>query len=204
MAAHPLSVFVLPELGGYWRQDGRRTESGGNSPNWHRHQVRRRPGARTSVPDPSDTRGAGGHVQQHPSPRLWQLTSGCAVRREHRGSGWRRLRVLDVQQTRPREQRILHPERLPPGAQLQQRTSRRAAGRVWKLEPRHLQILSWTPDVWAFFSFKCNSELKVYPRLTGQPTAVTEWTTGKCFVESLFTPTHTWTKHRNNLSLVQK
>lgn len=136
---------VLAELGGYQRQDGWRAEGGANAPSWHLHQVCGRPG----VPDPS-ANTAGGRVQQHPSPRWRQLAP--AVRREHRRSSWGQLRVLDVQQTSPGgqrsglQQRILHPERLPPGAQLQQRTSQRAARPALKLTPQPPQPLRLSPD----------------------------------------------------------
>lgn len=155
MAACHLNIIILPELGGYQRQDGWRAEGGGNAPSWHLQQVCGRAGVRASAPDPSADM-AGGHVQQHPSPRLRQFAPGCAVRREHRRPSPRRLSELDVQQTSPGErrsplqQRILHPERLPPVARLQQRTGQRAARRVPKLTPQHLQPVSSSPDVWVF------------------------------------------------------
>lgn len=80
-AAYHLNAIVLPELGGDGRQDSQR---GQGATNWLLGQVCGSPGGRALDPDPSaDT--AGGHVLQHPSPRLRQLSPGCAVRCEHRG-----------------------------------------------------------------------------------------------------------------------
>lgn len=174
---------MLSELGGHGGQDGRRTEFGGDTPNRPLNQVCGRPGGRGSAAVPS-----GGHLQQHPSPGLPQFPPGRAVRREHPapGRGRGRVKVLGVQQKRagerlrPLQQRLLHPERLPPVTQLRRGTGRQAARPVSK----RLRPLSLTADAVPVKAFG-NKTVSKAERPAGRTSFyTTEQRKGQCFVES--------------------
>lgn len=129
-----LNMTVITELGGHTGKHGRHDEGRGNAPHQHADWVRGYQGGRVWAPVSPPVHG-GQHLQQHNRPRLWHLSPGHAVCRQHHGSivGSRELTQESGPQLAARQpcrrwlrvlavpgegcavllQRVLHPERLP-------------------------------------------------------------------------------------------